>query len=294
MKRTKICVFITILIGCLVVFSGCKNNTKTTQAYTTKADLLAISALSAGEILCNMDNNSNIAASAYSKVTDPTDAEIDEINQYVQLIDNFVGSNPVTFKEETSDKEDFAKMAVISSGNLSSEKVEYTIYYNETLIEENDDEETEYSVNGILSADNSIFLIEGKKELENDEYEFEFIAKIDNDNYVKFKQEIENDEQEFSYKIVKNGEVISQFALEIEVEDGNNKIKLKTYEANKSIKFHKIVEENNTLIQITVEENGQKTRMKVHAKIDSITGETIYIYKFDSGKTVEKIVKNRP
>src|SRR5690606_37254377 len=66
----------------------------------------------------------------------------------------------------------------------------------------------------------------GKQEVEDDEFELEFITKIDDNNYVLTKYEAETDEVEFEYEVYENGEKVSTFKLEIEDEDDDNEIEI--------------------------------------------------------------------
>ena len=154
-----------------------------------------------------------------------------------------------------------------------------------------DEEEQEFAMLGIMIIGETTYEFEGKREVEEGEFEFEFVAKIDADNYVRFAQEIEGEEQEFDYTIVEGGQIVKSFSLEVESEEGETEVSLKEkgVDSLMIIKYEvQVDEDGNEYIEIKVNDNGEVIKCEARVEIDPATGEKTYQYDFGNGNKYDK------
>ncbi|MGN0789353.1 MAG: hypothetical protein ACI4MY_05390 [Christensenellales bacterium] len=341
--KKLITILLTIIIGaCTLV--GCANvqvpgnqnsgeqsGTPIVQTMS-KGDLITISAVSVGNLMAGIDAPAiGVTAFALAEQEEPIDQTqlVDKINYYMTVVQNVIGSGAESVFEE-SDIAEYAIKNVITTTSFGESK-QYVLYYNETLLVEEEDEEDATAVNqtvtedeedgeedgervdatptdenetiatdeeeqefrmvGIMIIGDQTYEFEGKREVEEGEFEFEFVAKIDADNYVRFAQEIEEDEQEFDYTIVENGQVIKSFSLEVESEEGETEVSLKekSVDSSMTIKYEvQVDEDGNEYIEIKVNDNGEVIKCEARVEIDPVTGEKTYRYDFGDGNKYDK------
>ena len=297
----------------------------------SKSDLVTMSAVSVGNLMAGI-NTPTVGAMAFALAEqEPIDQTqlVDQINYYMTVVQNVIGSGAESVFEE-SDIPEYAIKNVITTTSFGESR-QYVLYYNETLLvdeeDEEDDEEDveeativnetiaqdgeqgdatandetetittdeeeqEFSMLGIMVIGDQIYEFEGKREVEEGEFEFEFVAKIDADNYVRFAQEIEEDEQEFDYTIVEGGQIVKSFSLEVESEDGETEVSLKEKGEGSLmiIKYEvQVDEDGNEYIEIKVNDNGEVIKCEASVVIDPVTGDKTYQYDFGNGHRYDK------
>lgn len=169
------------------------------------------------------------------------------------------------------------------------------MYYNETVFppdedDDDDEREIESELEGIMILDGCEYAVEGKRELEEDEAEVTFLARIDRNHYIKVKQEIEPDEQKFVYERIENGRCVSKSEIKIEQESDETEIELEFLEGETRgvYRFDRETENGKTEIKILADVNGSKTVVRVSIVENPVTGELEYEYRFTSGSKVKK------
>ena len=95
-----------------------------------------------------------------------------------------------------------------------------------------DIDEVSSHLEGILIKENIPFQVEGKKEVENDEYECELVIYEDQtrQNYIKINQETEINENEYEYEFYKNGECVKELSLEVETKNNRKEMSIEIQE----------------------------------------------------------------
>jgi hypothetical protein len=157
----------------------------------------------------------------------------------------------------------------------------YEMHYNMTLIEE-DDEESEYDLDGILITGINTYHVSGRKEIEEGEEKVVFKAFINENNYVESLYKIEEDEQTFRFKAVENGVVISESKFDLEMEDDEIKVELEFIEGDNEgyYLFEYRDEDGSKIIWIEFETivDGEEMsgEMSVQMLVDEVTGEVVY------------------
>ena len=250
-----------ILLGLVVLsLSGCDLNNPTPNNANKASfkDMYSLSALS-GINMLNMGN----APSLKKKAANLTDEEKTEILKKLEVVDNLISGNMITSKEENSDLADYQKMYTITTSDLDGNTSNYKFYFNESiLVDEDDDDndidnEQEFHLSGIVINNDITYKMEGKKEIEDNEFEVEFKIMIDELNYVVVEQEIEDNEEEYKYTSYTNGKKTLEYELEFEV--NKNKVEVEFKEksgtSKKKTKFESVEKNGQKEVKISIEEN---------------------------------------
>ena len=158
---------------------------------------------------------------------------------------------------------DYQKMYTITTSDLDGNTSNYKFYFNESiLVDEDDDDndidnEQEFHLSGIVINNDVTYKMEGKKEIEEGEFEVEFKIMIDELNYVVVEQEIEDNEEEYKYTSYTNGKKTLEYELEFEV--NKNKVEVEFKEKSgtlkKKTKFESVEKNGKKEVKISIEEN---------------------------------------
>lgn len=176
-----------------------------------------------------------------------------EIHEYLITGEMMLNKEDITIQNQINEDknyQDYAYKLVVSYQS----SMDYTLYYNEqTLFEEDEDEdidEVASKLEGVMIKNEIPFLIEGKKEVENDEFECELIIYEDatKQNYIKINQETETNENEYAYEFFKDGRCIRELSLEVEIENNRKEMSIDIQEGNLEKEF--TFEYNLTLDEI--------------------------------------------
>ena len=116
----------------------------------------------------------------------------------------------------------------------------------------------------------------GEKEIEQDEFEISFTYRLDEQTYVIVEQEIEGEKTEFQYEIVKNGELIYEYSLEVKRHSVELEVENQTI-GEKEMEFYLFEKDGKTLIKAEVEDNEQEYEILFEKVIDVETGNVNYI-----------------
>lgn len=315
MKKALICLIVTLslLVGLLACtgIKGPDNGGTGTPALAEKKDVYAFSALTSVKLLsmsapaATSFGVSMYDASAEKTISEESKSEMeaksaieqnmDEINRYLNLFESLLAESPIQSVEEASDREGYETRLTITVSDLDGATSEYVMYYNETVFppdedDDDDEREIESELEGIMILDGCEYAVEGKRELEEDEAEVTFLARIDRNHYIKVKQEIEPDEQKFVYERIENGRCVSKSEIKIEQESDETEIELEFLEGETRgvYRFDRETENGKTEIKILADVNGSKTVVRVSIVENPVTGELEYEYRFTSGSKVKK------
>lgn len=228
-----------------------------------------------------------------------TVSEKEVIEKYLAMMEELMGNNGgINIVSLTSDKPEYENMVVVTTKNLQDEETIYSLYYNETIINELDDDDDEAKevkkITGIALANGKEYTLEGKTEVETekDESEKETYFKIieDKNNYViveeEFEQELNELEREYKYVVVSNGKKVSELEFELEQENGELSVEVKemTKDAKTSYKFKVMENGNNKYIKVEIKNGTQTTKIKARIVYDTETNTYKYDYKYIEGE----------
>ncbi|MCD4826653.1 MAG: hypothetical protein K8Q99_02580 [Acholeplasmataceae bacterium] len=222
-------------------------------------------------------------------VTEDTQTEtpVELAEKFLGMVEKFVsGNNGLDVVKSDSDLEAYEYKLVFEALDILNQKTTYTLYYNQDLKEE-DEDELEFIITGILMYSDQTLDVYGEKEIEEDEETLEFTAYIDKLNYVTSEYIIEDEKTEFSITEVRNGEVYSESEIEIKIEDNEVKVELQyIFEENAyEYEFKYETKDGNPVLKIEyqtvvddVEEAGE---VEVLISVDEVTQETTYVFLVD-------------
>lgn len=155
-------------------------------------------------------------------------SEIDNLFASIHMIEPIIGNrDSMQFISTESELPEYDNKLIFSSLDLNNNQVEYIMYYNETVL--SDEEST---ITGLLYISGIQYEISGEFNLDDEEQEIELIAKLpnDEDTYVVISQEIESDEESYEIEWVVNGETVLESSFEIEYEGEDIEVEL-SYES---------------------------------------------------------------
>ena len=251
---------LSVLMAAFFVFVGCGSRDKIDDSgslFDDKETLLGFAALSS---VMTLDNNLEGMASHQSPsshfLNAPQDdtfailSEIDDLTPYLELVSTFMGSGSnfdVTVTD--SDYEDYDHKMDISTINMEGNTVVYTLHYNETFDNEDDEdfdpEEADSILDGIMIIDGVTYTLYGERQTDEGEESLELTAKIDDENYVTLDYEIEIDSDErsieFMYEMFINGQLV--MSIEIDFEEDAEETEL-------SLKFMRERAKANTILKL--------------------------------------------
>lgn len=257
--------------------------------FDTDEEILSFQAFAAASILT--ETNQQTLSNQYSNTLltnleteeeNDDDPIVDSIEPYLELIEKYLSTNGgLVVTTALSDLPEYQLMMSFQTKGLMDEDQIYVIHYNMVLNDDEDDEE-EFHIEGILIAGELTYQLTGKREVEDDEEEFKMIAKIDDLNYVESRYELESDETKFEIKVVINGIIVSESEIKIEVEEDETKLELEFFDGVNTGKyeFKFEIEDGIDILKIEFEVtiDGVKTsgEMVLEVIVDELTGETSY------------------
>ena len=292
MKKVFLSLF--IIVGAVLTLASCnKKQEKKIDRFDDMTVNMSYQALSSIKMLEVKDEfNSVKKLSAVKSEINTSDKEV--IDRYMKMMEELLDDNGgFQTAIKNSDKAEYTNLIEITTSTIDKEKIVYSLYYNETIVNtivEEDETETIKKINGIAVVGKKEYLLEGsiKEEIEDLETETDSTFKIIEDelNYVivKEEKEIEGAEYEHGYKytIVSDGKKVNEVEFEIEQEDNELSIELKekSIDSKTSYKFKKIEEKGTKYFKIEVKNGTKVSKIKVHVVLDTKTNTYNYEYEY--------------
>lgn len=294
-------IFTFFFIATTLILVACQNGQFSLSQFTFDSDekVLSFSALASAALIDTDQMIQPISSTQTSLLSTEgqDDGVIETITPYLDLVEKFLGNNNgLSVTNQISDKEEFTDMIIFQTVDILGNPTTYKIYYYLIpLNEEDDDDEVEYEIQGLLQYAGNEYQIYGRKEIEDDEEKIKFRASLDELTYVESVYEIEENEYKFKFKTYVNGEIVSESKIKVEYEDSELKIKLEYLEGPNmgEFEFKYEIEDGQTILKIEFETvlDGifSEGEIKVFVITDEITGETRYeLIVKDKGSDDEK------
>lgn len=216
------------------------------QDMDTAEEIYGFSAASAGMLISAMNDGGAAAAMAQSAASDvpegtpATDPVTEQLDGYMALVESLLSDGGFTVTTGESDDPDYKVKSVITYRDMQGGTHSYTMYYNEELRPDYDDDddpyevEEEYSIRGIMIIDGKPYEIYGERSFESEpgerEDETEFIVYLSDTRRMVVEQSVEAEdgeyEKEFSYLIYEGQRVIERSTFEYEEERGELEIEM--------------------------------------------------------------------
>ena len=289
--------FLGFLVLSVALLSACTAQTNTGFKFSTNEDILSFQALIASSLLPNSENETLnakynatgpmlVSTETASEFEKPSKAEValTNIEPYVELIEKILGTNNgLSVIVEDSSLEEYTYMMTFDTSGLLGETQYYVMHYNMTLKDDDDDEdELEYLLDGIMIVNDQEYILTGKREIEDDEDKIEFIAKLDDQNYIETEYKVEDEETKFQIKVIADGVLVSETEIKIEEEDKETKVELEFLSGLNKGKYefkYEVEDGQNVLkVEFDTEIDGIETTGKITllVLVDEVTGETYY------------------
>ena len=315
MKKKFLLVGLCLTMTMSVALAACEDPESTANGLSSPNDVYGMGAVSSVRLLGN--NMSSSAVKTFSAVSaatqmrackvestsstiDNSEQEVKEqterFNEYFTALDSFLGDDVVSTVTEanTDSNYEYETKMTINGKDFNGETVTYTMYYTETLVkadfdddedsadkdedaaDEDEETENEYQLVGVMVIDGAEYYLEGERSEETEKGESEtelkiraYADKTDKTSYIQMEQEhsVEDGETEteYVYSIYANGELIEQTAVEFETENKNNKV-----ETEYELEFRRGTSKGKYVVEREVKDN--KISIKVKYNIDGKTG----------------------
>ena len=190
---------------------------------STSEQVLGFAALSAVEEL-RQDNVNGVNNTTFDH---------ERINSKLYIANTFL-SDVAEFNVEVQpgSLQGYDKTMIISYLDINKNVNIHEFHYNETIIEVENDE-IESSISGIIIVNGVEYILEGTKEEEEEEFEYDLIAFLDDENYITIKYEVQEKseidiEKEFEYERFVDKQLVYRIEIEFEIEeDGEKEITIK-------------------------------------------------------------------
>ncbi len=200
-----------------------------------------------------------------------------KVNEHYLTIKQLLEKQGVEYKIESISNKNYDYKMIINSFYNENFDLKYTIYFNKTMIEK-DDEEEKYNMDGIITIGDNTYNISGVTEVEDDETNSKMKIEINSNEYIIIEQEKEQDEEEYVYKKYQNDKIISEYSIEYEIEDKNVEIKIEMKENNKKEKIVAYQQKNNLIFKLDL--------LEYNGKVEITERNNIVIYNFLKEKVI--------
>lgn len=300
-KKFLLVVGLSLIIAMSMMLVACGNYGIETNALSSPNDVYGMGAVSSVRLLgSTMSANAVRTFSAVSAATqarasgvmsassaDNSEQEVKEqserFNEYFTAFDSFLGEDILSTSTEknTDGRYPYKVKMTIKGNDLAGKTISYVMYYTETLVktdfdDEKEETESEYQLVGVMVIDGVNYHLEGERteETEKDESETELKIRAyadisDKTSYIQMEQEhsLENDEAEteYVYSIYANGKLLEETAIEFETKNKNKKVETK-YE----LEFRSGASKGKYVVEREVK--GDRSAIKVKYDIDDKKG----------------------
>lgn len=225
-------------------------------------------------------------------VVDSVTAELDG---YMALVESLLSDGGFNVTTEASDREGYQVKSVVTYRDMHGNAIGYTMYYNEVLIPDYDDDddwdeiEEEYYIEGIMIVDGAEYPVRGERSSESEpgesEEETEFIVTLSSTRRMVVEQSVETEdgehEREYNYVIYEGRKVIERSTFEYEVEYGETEIEMTHYKdgVNTVFFFDKEMRHGKEVIRIRVGSTASPTASYIVNLVENADGTTSYTYE---------------
>ncbi|MDP2425322.1 MAG: hypothetical protein Q8M70_03035 [bacterium] len=292
--------------------------------FQSETDLSSFQAVSASTLLASSLDPISVTAMPLANVQEVQtedntviEDEIDELDKYLWMMETYLGGEgALQVVVVESDLPVYAHMVVFTTKTLAGTSIVYTLYYNETIVEdeviedeeENTEEQTPLSVNnnpqpgrfrfvdpedqnvvsiidGLLIVGEVQYLLEGKKIVIQDKTIHLLRAYVDEFNHVAVRYMTSEDgDYQFFYTIVVNGQIQSRTSIKVMVQNGKVRTMLQFVEGNARGRYNFSTEtiDNITKIHIVYQVMDgtltERGNIFITATLDEETQVTTYEY----------------
>lgn len=321
----KIAIVLLSVFG-FIGLTACNLGATEQEILATNEDIYLFSALSSTSLLPSGNQQVALAYQLADKEQTIVETKIEDINKYLEMMEMFLGqNNGLSTESVESDRPEYQNQIIFTTVDLSGKQIVHTLYYNEVLLTEENDvddlsekitdktknkedledekdndefEDQETKITGLLVMNNVEYVVNGKKEIEENETKIKMTSYLDEQNYVTVVSKVEENERKYSYEVVTDGVMTMQSKVKFEEEDGKTKFVLNYVSADisGSFSFKREMDDDKDIIKIKYEvtqggvtESGE---VKILVIIDPITQDTTYQFVIKAEGHQEKSIEH--
>ncbi len=220
-----------------------------------------------------------------------TQEEMDTVNRYMALVENLLGEGSVSGSDIAGGM-GYPFGMTISYKDLLGSTVTYTMYYDKIFIDgerDEDEEESNYSVEGVLVVGDENYPVEGRYSEETEEDESErslyFKAYTGENSYIEVHRESEDEEDEseteYVYNIFLEGELYESMSVSYESEEEELELEMRITrgEIRETLVFSDESEDGERIIAVRGDIDGTEVAFKIYIRHGS------YRYVFSDGSS---------
>ena len=286
MKKKILTVMILslLLIACLAAFVACDGSDTTKTARSDATQVYSISAVSSVMYLSAEHAGYEGGIASTSRPEGVTETTVTDVKTYLLMFEDMLTGGVPKITESavdpTTDVEyaDYATKLSITVGEET-----YTMYYTEHAknnadkVVDDDDEEIETTLNGVIVYGTEKYIVIGEKEIDpnDNEIEIKFTTKSAENptDYIIVEQEIERNEISYEYTIVENGREVSKKEVEYET-DRNGRFKVEfEIEVNGVEKEVEVTAIDDNSFRVEYEQDGMQDLEMTVTKVAEEIGE---------------------
>lgn len=255
--------FVLILLLAIIIPNINKGQKNRVVPITSNiSETYSFQLMSAANII--LANNSQVLAKVTNNSVDYTEIA-KSLNSHFLTFKELLSNEKMEYESLPSSIPGYSEQLKIMINYNGISYIEYNVYYNKTLTEEDEDEK-EYNIRGIMVIDGSSYDVIGESEHEDDETSTSLKVIISPSTYFIIEQEYEDDEEEFVYSYYVNNKLLNHYKFQKEIENGKTEIELEYIEGkikgkikallkNNSIEFNVKTDDYNGRINAKIEDN---------------------------------------
>lgn len=230
----------------------------------------------------------------------PSDEQMSVINSYMSLVESLLSESDIT---GTAVSAEYGYDYGMSVGyrDMLGQSVSYLMYYDKIYRGgevDGDEEERNYSIEGVLVVEGQSYPVEGSYSTESEpgeqENELFFRARTGDDSYIIFSRsdESENDdgeeesEYEYMYTLVEGGKVVERTTVEYESEEDELELHMTIERGGRreSLTFEDETDDGERVIAVSGDIDGERVSFRIYIR----QGNYHYVFEDGTGQDFDR------
>jgi len=218
---------------------------------TSINDAYAFEIMAAGNIIYSnsLKQTKSLKRRLLTKANPDLNNVATKINEHYLTIKQMLKNEKLNYEVFDIDSELYDNKMIIHSPFSSEFDLQYSIYFNKTKSETEDDEEL-FNLDGIIVINNNTYKLTGENEIEEDEIETKILVEISESEYFTIEQEKEDDEEEYVYTSYINGKKQNEYAISYEIEDNEIEVEIEMTKNNQVESIKAKIENDKIILKV--------------------------------------------
>ncbi len=317
MKKSLLLAGMAMTAAATIAFAACDTG-KTANGGTplsTEEDIYGMGAVTtvkllgsefSAQALGGLSSVKSLSATSEEPASDPAIDQAEQFNKYFNMLDTMLGEGIVSTQvSENTDAAyaDYAYKMTITGKDIEGKDVTHLMYYTETLVseeKEEDEEEREYRLNGVMVVDGVDYTMLGGRteERESGESEDEIYIRAYPDaaergTYVQVERESSAEhgetEEEYVYSVYQGGRLIEETSVEFETErehgaeEAEFELEFLQGESRGRYTVERVSAGDNARMKVSYVIDGKSGVFHIRRTVDE-NGSPVYEYTFANGE----------